>query len=171
MRHSKGEFDILFERLKVGEHTFNFQVGDEFFADIEHTLVEKAKIDASLVLDKKENMMVGKLSLKGTISGSCDRCTDTLSVPVEEDYELVFKFSDEESNDENMIHIPSSEHAIKLKPTLYELISVLVPNRMIHPEGACNQQMLELIEKYSKDNESEEENIDPRWEALKKKNN
>ena len=168
MRHSKSEFDILFEGLKLGKHVYDFQINDEFFADIDYTLVEKANVQVNFLLDKKESMMVGTVQIEGTISGSCDRCTDEVSVNVSNNYDLIFKFTDEEAEDENLIHIPSNEHAIKLKPILYELINVMIPSRMLHEEGECNQEMLDLIQKYGQKSESEE--VDPRWKILKNKN-
>ena len=165
MRHSRSEFDVLFEGLKLGKHVYDFQIDDTFFADIDYTLVEKADITVHFELDKKETMMVGMFEIKGVISGTCDRCTDEVFVDIVNNFDVVLKFSDEISDDENLIHIPSNEHAIKLKPILYEFINVMIPSRMLHKENECNQEMLRLIEQYS---QKEEKETDPRWEALRK---
>jgi uncharacterized metal-binding protein YceD (DUF177 family) len=57
---------------------------------------------------------------------------------------------------------------------LYELISLSLPAKMVHEDGDCNEEMVELINKYqqpSSDSKTDEDDdIDPRWSALKNLN-
>jgi uncharacterized metal-binding protein YceD (DUF177 family) len=93
------------------------------------------------------------------------------------EHQVIFKFDDEPSDDENLIAIASNEFSIHLKPIIYELITVSIPARVVHNEGECNEEMKRLVEDYTLQEESPEEeeeddttDIDPRWEGLNKWN-
>ncbi|MEY2739721.1 MAG: hypothetical protein RL259_1630, partial [Bacteroidota bacterium] len=87
---------------------------------------------------------------------------------------LVVKFGDA-FNDENeeLLIIPHGEFQINVAQYIYESIVLSVPLRRIHP-GVKDGSLTEVIEKLEalapKENkESEQKNdIDPRWENLKK---
>src|SRR5690606_14070688 len=82
--------------------------------------------------------------------------------------------------------IPSAEHTINIAQMFYEMSLLAIPRKKIHPDvlsGESHSEMLDLLDQYSlTEDEVEEffsdetsesnEDIDPRWEVLKKlKNN
>lgn len=169
---SNRDFEIQFEGLKLGKHSFEFKVTDEFFANLEYSLVEYGNLNVLFTLDKKETMMIGEVSLDGYIKHPCDRCTETMKVPINGNLEVFYKFGTEESEDENLIMIGPSEFKINITPIIHELISILLPTRVIHKKGACNEEMLALLNEYSgfrreDDDDSDDGFIDPRWNKLK----
>ena len=86
---------------------------------------------------------------------------------------LYYAFGEEESEDENLIVIAPESYQIDLTQHLYELISLSLPAKMVHEDGDCNEEMVELINKYkqpSSDSNSDDDDIDPRWSALKNLN-
>lgn len=172
---SQNKLEIPFEGLKVGKHTFQFNLTDAFFDDIAHSIIDKGSIQVEILLDKKENIMTGDFKVNGFIQSPCDRCNDLVSYPLNFEHRLIFKFGEEASEDEDLIIIPPNEYKIRLSPILHELLTVEVPPRLVHEENECNQEMLDLLDEYAQSSSttsSEEEDIDPRWEALKKiKNN
>lgn len=176
---SKEEFTVPFEGLKLGKHEFNFKITDAFFADMDYSIIEKGNLDVSFFLDKRENMMIGDFIIEGSLSLACDRCNDDLIYDIHMEHQIVFKFDDEPSDDENLIAIASNEFSIHLKPIMYELITVSVPGRIVHKEGECNEEMKRLVEDYTLQQEDPDEDweeeddstdIDPRWEGLNKWN-
>jgi len=44
--------------------------------------------------------------------------------------------------------------------SFYELTTVSLPSRMVHPKGECNEEMIELLSKYSLQKEDSEEDDD-----------
>ena len=77
-----------------------------------------------------------------------------------------------------------NETEINVVHPIYEFTILLLPARRVHPEGKCNQETLQDIDKYlmveekptKKEKISEpkknEDEVDPRWAALQKlKNN
>lgn len=177
MNRSTRYFSVPFEGLKLGKHSFNFEITDEFFTSMEYSEIEKGSLKVDFLLDKRENMMVGEIAISGSVTVTCDRCTEPFALPLEIEEQVVFKFDDEESEDEHLVCIPSNAFSIELQPILYEIIAVAIPFRTIHPEGECNEEMASLVNEYTlhnfeeeeeEDFSAEEEEIDPRWEQLKK---
>lgn len=168
----KKEYIVPFEGLKVGKHDFSFQISDAFFEELEYSLIEKGEVKAEMVLEKKETMMIADIHLDGFVWSSCDLCTEPLKVDVLVDHHLVFKFGEGESEDENLIMVDPSDFEIDMGPIFYELLTVSLPNKNIHEEGECNEDMLDLLDKYSgsDDDDDDDSDIDPRWKALKNLN-
>lgn len=197
---SKREFVIPFIGLKLGSHTFEFDVSDSFFEEFEYSIIHSGNVHVDLILEKKETMMIGTFSCEGVVSASCDRCNDALDVSVRGSFQLVFKLSDEETDDETLIVLPPEAYELDVAPHIYELITVSLPVRMIHEEGECNEEMVEALNQYLLNPEDEDEwdeeddwddedfddedweeesddddddpdgGIDPRWSVLKNLN-
>ena len=89
---------------------------------------------------------------------------------------MVVKFGDE-YNDEyvDILIIPHAEYEINVAQYIYELIILSVPIKRIHPgikDGTLQSDILKKLEELSPkglDNkEKKAEEIDPRWNTLKK---
>ncbi|XOV65903.1 MAG: DUF177 domain-containing protein [Fluviicola sp.] len=180
-------FVIPFVGLKIGMHTFEFDITNAFFEQVEYSLIEKGNVHVTLNLEKKETMMIGDFIINGKVETSCDLCNDPVEVDIEGAYQLIFKFDDKPTDDETLIIVYPEEFEIDIRENLLELISVSLPSRTIHADGECNEEMLELLNEYrvnaddedfdeedleeaeDMDEESDEDDeyIDPRWAALK----
>ena len=194
---SNKEFIIPFIGLKVGFHDFNFEIHDSFFEEVEYSIIHKGNVTVSLTLEKKETMLIGEFQIGVTVSASCDRCNDPLDVPVKGSYRLVYKLDNDTSDNESLIVLHPDAYELDVRNNIYELITVSLPARLVHPKGKCNEEMIELIKKYSgqpndievdfnddddwddEDWEEEEDEgdegddddpVDPRWSALKNLN-
>lgn len=165
---SMREYNVLFEGLKIGQHQYNFELSDTFFDSIEGSIVKKGDIEVSLVLDKRETMMVANFLIKGSVIKPCNRCNDDVSVSIKSENQIIYKFGGVNNEDENLIVLDPSQYQLILGPVFYELIVVSLPLRSIHKEDQCNEQMLALIAKYSTLNGvNKNTEADPRWDALK----
>ena len=190
---SKRDYIIPFVGLKVEFHEFEFEIRDTFFEELEYSIIQKGNAHVKLRLEKKETMLIGEFSVSGLVFTSCDRCNDPVEVPVNGSFRLIYKFGDEVSDDETLIVLPDEAYELDVRQNIYELITVSLPARLVHPKGECNEEMLELLQKYSGrseelnddenwDDEEEDEDweddeedddddpIDPRWSALKNLN-
>jgi len=173
---SNRDFEIPFEGLNVGKHVFEFEITDAFFEELEYSIIQKGHVKVDFILEKKETMMVGNIKMLGQVEKECDRCTEPLTVSVDIEHSVVFKFSEEPSEDEDLITLASNEFKINAASILYELLTVELPSRTVHAENECNEEMLDLLEEYTgfteEDDtaEDEGEDNDPRWDALKNLN-
>lgn len=169
--NSRDEYIIPFEGLKVGEYIYEFHIDDKFFEEFEYSIIKGGDIETVFTLEKKETMMLGHFKMSGNANMLCDRCMDPLAIPVSVSHQIVFKFSDEENEDENLVHIPSSAFTIDISSIIYELLTVALPSRFVHEdEEHCNQEMLGILDEYEsyEEEENSDEEIDPRWNDLKK---
>lgn len=175
---SKRPFSILFAGLKNGKHEFEFDIDHSFFEEYEYSGIEGGVAHVTLVLDKKETMMIGDFHIKGEVDTTCDRCTDTLKVPVDAEFKQYFKFGTEDSGDEALTVMHPDEYQIDVKDLLYEFIVVSLPSRTLHPEGECNEEMKAAMEKHivnlnqeddEDDNDEDDDDEDSRsvWDILK----
>ncbi|HZH86169.1 MAG TPA: DUF177 domain-containing protein [Brumimicrobium sp.] len=174
---SNKEFIIPFEGLKDGKHAFKFHITAVFFEDLAYSIIQGGDIKVDFLLNKKETMMIGDIEMSGTIQKPCDRCTDLMEIPVDVSHQIIYKFGDEEeeSGDENLIILPISAFTIDVASTLYELLTVALPSRTVHKEDECNEEMLDLIDQYvdsseNQEEDSDEDDTDPRWDALRNLN-
>lgn len=154
-------YNIPFVGLKPGKHLFEYEVNDSFFDDFEYSLVQKGQLKVWLELEKKETMLMACFRVEGMVLSECDRCTGPLELKLKGDYKLIYTFGQGESDDEALVIIDPDEYEINVKEPIYELITVSIPSRKIHPEGQCDEEMLKLVKEYTVNSEDDEEDFDP----------
>lgn len=162
------EFVLAFYGLKPGIHTYNFEIGKTFFSAFENSLIENADFHVTLSLDKQPTMLTLSFSGKGEIRDFCDRCGDPLTMKSEVSDEIIVKFGDEDYEQTDEILVLSRDtHDVDIAPMIYEMIALHLPSKRVHKNrSACNAEVLaKLSEKESRNEQNE---TDPRWEALKK---
>jgi len=173
--NNPNQYQIAFSGLNPGMHTFDFQIGDTFFEQVNDTEITGGAVTVIVTMAKEERMMDLHLEITGKVNVACDRCNELMSVEVSGKERLIIKLGDhyhEESEDVQII--PETVHQFDLRPFLYEYIHLLLPIRRIHPEdeegnSQCDPDIIKKLKELS-----ERRMQDPRWEALnqlKKKKN
>lgn len=165
MLKNLSEYNIKFEGLKQGIHFFEFTVDNAFFEEFDSFEFEKSTINVELEFKKQSTMLVLMFTFTGSITVPCDRCLDDVDVDVDGEQKLVVKFGNEEydQTDEILI-LPIHEYELNVARYIYEFINVNLPQKRIHFEGLCNQEVIDELDKIEK---KEEINDDPRWSLLK----
>lgn len=168
----KSDYNIPFAGLKLGRHLFDFKIDDTFFEELDYSLIQKGDINVSIDLEKKETMLILLFSIKGSVESECNLCTDPVDFEIDNTFQLIYKFGFEEMDDEAIIVIRPDSYQIDVTQPLYEFITVSLPPRIIHQEGDCNQEMIDSLNKYltSKKEDQKDDDVDPRWSALKNLN-
>ena len=86
--------------------------------------------------------------------------------------DLVVKFGEEYNDDnEEVLILPHGEHQLDVSQYIYEMIVLGVPLKKIHPgiaDGTLKSDILNKLEELSPEKNKEIDEIDPRWEDLKK---
>ncbi|TDW45942.1 uncharacterized metal-binding protein YceD (DUF177 family) [Flavobacterium sp. 270] len=170
------EFLIPFVGLKLGKHHFEYQVNNKFFENFEYDEFQSSDIKVNLVLDKKSTMLELDFKHKGTVNVPCDLTGEDFDLPLKGKMKLIVRFGDEFNNDnEELLILPHGEFEIDVAQYIYEMIALSVPQKRVHPgvkDGTLQTEALtklnELRVKEEKVENKEEEDIDPRWEKLKK---
>ena len=167
-------YSIPFTGLKPGKHDFEYEITNAFFDEFEYSLVKKADLKCEVELERQETMVILNFHISGTLDANCDRCLAQYPQQVDITEQQVAKFSEEEiSEDEEIIILTKNDHEINIAGLIYEYINVAMPFITVCiDEGKtpyCDKEMLESLNKLSANTEQNEQ-IDPRWEALKKLN-
>ena len=165
-------YSIPFTGLAQGKHHFEFDVDDAFFNEFDYSLVKKADLKCEVEMEKQETMLILDFHITGTIDATCDKCLSQYPQELDVREQQIAKFSDEAiDEDDEIIALGKNEHEVMLAGLIYEYINVAVPFIAVcNNEGNtpyCDKEMLDKLNNLSANNE-QDENPDPRWDALKK---
>lgn len=160
MKNLDKEFIIPFVGLKLGIHIFEFEINDTFFESLEYSLIHKGEAKVVLELEKKETMMLVRFYANGIVSSDCDRCNTPMDVKVKGEFQLIYKFGFEESEDESLIVLHPDAYEINVKDAIYELLTILLPTRKIHPAGMCDEEMMKLLKEYTINADAPDDDFD-----------
>lgn len=184
----KRQYDIDIFRIADGEHTFEMEVNDEFFALFEHSFIEKGNAHVEIVLNKSTRMLTLDLHVEGKVELECDRSLETFDYPIDLNERLIVKYGEEEEElDDDVLVITRNTQKINLAQFIYEIIGISLPMKKIHPdyleeedeeefdevsEGRLVYSSLEEEDDSEVEEKPEEDTTDPRWAILKNlKNN
>jgi len=76
-------YSIPFTGLKLGKHFFDYVIKDEFFVEMDYSIVKKADLQCKVELDKQETMLILNFHIYGTITMTCDKCLAEYPQPVD----------------------------------------------------------------------------------------
>ena len=156
-------------------HHFEFEVGNEFFKQYGTALIAEGTLKADVTLDKRDTFINASFLIKGSVRLICDRSLDPFDYPLETEKKLVFKYgdSDEELSDE-IIMIQRDSDSLELGQYIFEFIALEVPMKKLHPrfqdeeEDDISAGKIIYTSKSTDNDRIDGEEIDPRWEILKK---
>lgn len=165
----KNEFLIPVSGLALGSHSYQFEINDGFFAEREYSEIQQGKVVVSLDIDRQETLMVLHFGIEGTVRVACDRCADEFDLPIRDEREFFLKLGTENAQESDDVEVVPAEQAdYDISSLVYEFIILAVPMHRVHPEGQCNPEVMAMLTAEQTVEETEEENeIDPRWAALK----
>ena len=163
-------YDVSFSGLKNGKHEFKYEIDKEFFQlfDTEQEFTNP-RIAVDVLLDKHTTFLEFEIKIHGLVELVCDITNDNFDHPIENQIRVLVKFGEEyDDSEEDVITIPSTDHAFNIAQLMYENVMLSIPMKKISPN--VSDKDLEILEKFSpKETEEEEEHKgDPRWDALKK---
>ncbi|MCC5920308.1 MAG: DUF177 domain-containing protein [Cyclobacteriaceae bacterium] len=171
----KRDYSIEIHGLSQGNHEFNFEINNQFFdlfEDVEEKVLNQATLSVNADLRKTPTMIEINFHVSGSYKLECDRSLRKFDHAVSFDHRFIFKYGDpnEEMGDDVKV-ISDAQQNIELADILYEIISLSVPMKKLHPEES--EEEVVYYSTSTDDEEAEEEasndsNEDPRWAALKK---
>ena len=165
----KNEFLIPVSGLALGSHSYQFEINDGFFAEREYSEIQQGRVEVKLDIDRQETLMVLHFGIEGTVRVACDRCADEFDLPIRDEREFFLKLGTENAQESDDVEVVPAEQAdYDISSLVYEFIILAVPMHRVHLEGQCNPEVMAMLSAEQTVGETEEENeIDPRWAALK----
>ena len=161
---------------------YQYQLDNQFFLDLDAPEVQKGRVDVTLKVRKTSGIYQLDFHTEGMVVVVCDRCLDEMEQPIESDDRLRVKLGLEFSEEDDMVVVPEEDGYINVAWFIYEFIALSIPMKHVHAPGKCNKDMLNKLSKHlrvSADDEEDEfdsivdtddrpQEIDPRWNELKK---
>ena len=167
------EFFIPFSGLKLGKHEFEYEIDNTFFESFGYQEFNGAQIKVTAILNKINNMMELELDSEGNVNVDCDVTGEAFDQSIASELKLVIKFGEtyDDENDEILI-LPHGEYQFNIAQYVYEMLVLAVPQKRVHPgvlDGSLQSDVLDKLEELQpKEKKESSENIDPRWDDLKK---
>ena len=186
-----GKFDkykIDLKSMQADTVKYEFLLDNLFFSHIDAPEVQKGKVNVVLVVKRTARAFEFTFETEGVVMVPCDRCLDEMELSVVSSDKLMVKFGREFAEEgDNLIVIPEDEGEINVAWFIYEFIALTVPMKHVHAPGKCNKSMTSKLSKHLRTtadddseetfevadedtnmNEEVEQEIDPRWNELKK---
>lgn len=166
-----GHYTIPISGMKEGCHSFDFEIGNDFFVLFEEAEIKEGTLKAVVNAEKTSSHIDLEISINGTVNISCDRCLGIFSLPLSCDNRLLVKFGKvHDETDPDIITIPWEENELNLMQYFYEYILLALPMQRIHPvdengKSTCDPEMISRLNKHLINNYS---GTDPRWDELRK---
>lgn len=179
-------YDIDIFMLSNEKHEYEMEVDEEFFDIFEDSFVDKGKGKIKIELDKSEMMIQVLIKGKGDIELVCDRSLDNFDHPFDFAEKIIFKYGEEADEiDDGLYIITKGTQKINLAKEIYDYIGLSIPMKKLHPrfqeeeyesdhevEGKLVYTSIDSIDEENSDKhlniEEESEDVDPRWNILKK---
>ena len=166
------KYKIKLNGLKDGSYINSFRIRGEFFETLNSSEIKLVDIDIDTMLKVENRRYNLEIKSNGIVKDiPCDICTEKINIPISSKINYIIKKGIEKNlEDENVIFVDEKDKELILDSFLYEMIVLAFPTKRQHQLNAindeeCNKEMVNLINKYSVKGNN---NIDPRWEALKK---
>jgi len=169
-------YSLNVARLKPGKNEENFHISSEFFEHFEYSSVKQGDVDILLEIQKYGTHLDTNFVVQGWIELHCDRCGEPYPHEIESKERVIYSF-DRDMNFEGyeVMYVNSGEDKLDISQELYDFIQISIPLRKV-PETdvhLCKPEVLKALglnaegerEEVAEENEEE---IDPRWAALKK---
>ncbi|MEL7147935.1 MAG: DUF177 domain-containing protein [Bacteroidota bacterium] len=168
----KYRIDIF--KLSNEAHEYHFEINSDFFSLFAFSEIKEGKGTCDITLEKTSAMITLIFKIDTYIELVCDRSLDEFDYQIQSEEQIMFKYGDEEADlSDDVKVITQSTQSINIAHHLFEMIATKVPMKKLHPrfESSDDDEEVQLI--YTSEVEEdqlEEEEIDPRWAALKNLN-
>ena len=166
-------YKIPIQGLGEGIYTYEFNIGQHFFRCFEYAPVQDGSIALTFTLDKRPNFMQADIALQGTVKSDCDRCLAPIDLPIQGEYQLIFKIQNEEAvrdDDADIIYLPDMKSALDIAPIVYEFVCLSIPITKVfdceeEKIPPCDKEMLQKLNKQEQN--TEKEDTASVWDVLK----
>ena len=98
---AESTFNLRFNHLPAGEHSFDYRIDDTFFKDREGSVIQAADIRVTVILHKSAGSMQLELDMVGEVSVECVRCLEFFKLPLDIHKELVVRAVEQPSAEED----------------------------------------------------------------------
>ena len=136
-------YRVAFKGLKAGVYDFEFPIDGALFQAFESPEIRDGSGRAKVRMERAERQLTLDVAIAAEVVVPCDRCLEDCRLPVDFEGRLVVRFSDEPAEyDGEVLWLLPVEEEVDLAQYIYESIVLSLPYQRVHPEGACDPEML-----------------------------
>lgn len=139
------KIDLLSSGL--GGKTFEYEIGDDFFAEIEG-LIQRGSIHTTVACLSAGAVFKFQIHSIGTVVVPCDRCLADLKLRIETTDELNVKLGNEYADEGDCVVVSEAEGYLNLAQFIYEFIVLSMPITCCHEPGKCDDAMMHELSKH-----------------------
>ena len=162
-----GKFDkykIDLKGMQADSAKYEFVLDNLYFAHIDGPEVQKGKVNVTLTVKRTSRAFELSFQTDGMVWVPCDRCLDDMELPISSSDKLMVKFGHEYAEEgDNLIVIPEEEGEINVAWFMYEFVALSIPMKHEDSDDTFDTGGDDIVIE-----EEVEEQIDPRWNELKK---
>ncbi len=155
---NKREFEIAFVGLKPGIHEYQYEIDNKFFVNYSQADFSNCQATIHLKLEKNTSFMMLKFEIGGSVNVICDRCGNTLTMDLWDEFNMVIKQVEnpdemnESEEDPDIFYISRTETHLHISDWIYEFVSLTVPMQRMCDEQEiggpqCNKEILAMLKK------------------------
>lgn len=157
--------------LSHNVHHFQYELGNEFIRKYDAGLVSEGAFTVDVTLDKRETFLETEFKIVGSVKLVCDRSLDEFDYPIDVKRKIIFKYGDQDMEvSEDVIMIQHRTEFLEVGQYGYEFIALAIPMKKLHPRYQSESEEDTMIYTSDSSKEKKDDEIDPRWEMLKKLN-
>ena len=101
-------YNIIFKSLEIGNHTFEYELDNNFFKSLEDAEIKEGSLSAVVTVLKNEKNAELNIQIDGIVQIPCDRCLDEMTQEIEVDEDLLVQFTNAGEETENTLFIVAS---------------------------------------------------------------
>ncbi|MEP6927992.1 MAG: DUF177 domain-containing protein [Ginsengibacter sp.] len=179
---NKREFEIAFVGLKPGIHEYQYEIDNKFFVNYSQADFSNCQATIHLKLEKNTSFMMLKFEVGGSVNVICDRCGNTLTMDLWDEFNMVIKQVEhpdemnESEEDPDIFYISRTETHLHISDWIYEFVSLTVPMQRMCDEQEiggpqCNKEILAMLKKMGSGVIENNHPLQKGLEKFKKNNN
>ena len=134
--------------MRIPKAELQYKIEADFFEGKDYSPVHEGCVDVNVQILKKEGEFNVKIGMKGYVVTTCTRCMDDLNVDIESDDEVMVKLTKTPREDDDYVYVVDTEGELDLEPLIYDFIILAIPERHVHADGECNEEMESRLKQY-----------------------
>ena len=160
---TKSRFEISLSNLPAEGKTYRWVLDDAFFSELDEQEIEHGRLNATLQVKPNSGVFEVIIDIQGVVQTTCDRCLAPMNQPIQTQQTLEVRLGEAYEDDGDVITVAADTQTLNVAWNLYEAIALAIPIYHVHPDGACEGAMDDLLQRHSADNAQ----TDSRWDALR----
>jgi uncharacterized metal-binding protein YceD (DUF177 family) len=167
-------FRIPVATLKDDEASYSWELGPDFLAifDEEHDPIT-GHFSVEMKLERSAGIAGLDFSVNGIVNTTCDRCSVSIDMPINADYQIIIKFGDPVDSTDEIVFIDPDSPDLNVGQHIYDFILLSIPISHRIPDcermekSPCDLTILSYLSENQLDENNPGDDESP-WDELKK---